>query len=65
MRFTVERLQNGLLRVFDRSCEWDILYDVRSDGYLVWQHGGVDSIPARRAVREFLAHESQSLRQAS
>ena len=47
---TIERLPNGLLRVWDRACRWAAIY--RPDGR--FHSGAADCEAYRKAVAEFL-----------
>ena len=46
---SVERLPNGLYRVFDYRAKWTVLYEER-DGGLVYRGGPVDHRDYREAV---------------
>ena len=53
MRYSLELLPNGLIRVFDRACHWMILY--HPNGTI---HSGLGNTETNNLVRDFLARKN-------
>jgi hypothetical protein len=57
----VERLPNGLFRVWDSVCQWDAIYSYHADRSCMniqWEHGAVDTVRYRIAVALFVSQPS-------
>jgi hypothetical protein len=51
MRYRAELLPNGLLRVWDYSCKWGLLYHKDENGKWA-SHCGLSSLPANKHLLE-------------
>lgn len=52
-KFRIERLSNGLVKLYDPDCQWDVIYNPN----VTWCSGGTDASEYRHAVRKFMAEE--------
>jgi len=60
MRYKTELLQNGLMRVHDYMCKWDLLY--RKEKGKWFAHNGNASLPAYEHLLRIINGEIKCLR---
>ena len=56
----VEKLPNGLYRVFDFACQWHACFSFHADRAcqnIQWEHGGTDALAYRFAVAKFIGQK--------